>query len=135
MSAILNVCVFHDGTPSNINYHVLRKLCAKCGAVIRPVTIISRHLTIQYSLRYLSGRLHYYTYSPQLSLVIAEKVVKQVRRCTSGEKRILPTTCLFYQRNTKLTATCHGISSCRPSTCTHTSPFSLGHFGLAMKLV
>ena len=50
MSAILNMCIFHDGTPSNINYHVLRKLCAKFGAFIRPVTIISlSHLTIRLS--------------------------------------------------------------------------------------
>ena len=39
MSAIFNLYVFHGGTPSNINYHVLRKLCAKCGAFVRPVTI------------------------------------------------------------------------------------------------
>ena len=41
MSAILNLCVFDDGTPSTINYHVLRKLFAKFGAFIRPVTITS----------------------------------------------------------------------------------------------
>ena len=42
MSAILNLCVFDDGTPSNINYNVLMKLCAKVGAFIQPVTITSK---------------------------------------------------------------------------------------------
>ena len=39
MSAILYLCIFDDGSPSNINYYVLRKLCAKFGAFIRSVTI------------------------------------------------------------------------------------------------
>ena len=39
MSAILNLCIFHDGSSANINKYVLGELHAKFGAFVRSVTI------------------------------------------------------------------------------------------------
>ena len=54
MSAILNLCIFRDGSSANINSYVLGELHAKYGAFVRPVTIISlSHLTISGSRHWI----------------------------------------------------------------------------------